>query len=95
MSSLSPSPSPLLSPGEEELCVGEYSGVTRTLHMERCHAVSWPGNRTKPPKDRTYERIEQTRVNPTVYAILCVAASVGIILGFAFLGINIKYRHQK
>ena len=63
--------------------------------MERCNPVVWPKNKTKPPQDRTYTRIEQTRVNPTVYATLCVAASMGIILGFAFLGINIKYRHQK
>jgi len=81
--------------GEDEVCIGEYSGVTRTLHMERCNPVVWPKNKTKPPKDRTYTRIEQTRVNPTVYTILCVASSMGIILGFAFLGINIKYRHQK
>jgi len=81
--------------GEDETCIGEYSGVTRTLHMERCNPVVWPKNKTKPPKDRTYTRIEQTRVNPTVYIILCVASAMGIILGFAFLGINIKYRHQK
>ena len=79
------------------MCIGEYSGVTRTLHMERCSPVTWPvfNNKSKPPKDRTFKRVEQTRVEPTVYTILCVAASMGIVLGFTFLGVNIKYRHQK
>ena len=62
---------------------------------EDVFCVVWPNNKTKPPLDHTVIKIEQTRVNPTVYATLCVAASMGIILGFAFLGINIKYRHQK
>jgi len=91
----------------DEARIGEYSGVTRTLHMDWCKkmnsegqeedvfCVVWPNNKTKPPLDHTVIKIEQTRVNPTVYATLCVAASMGIILGFAFLGINIKYRHQK
>ena len=77
------------------LICSKLASIFRTLHMERSNPVVWPKNKTKPPQDRTYTRIEQTRVNPTVYATLCVAASMGIILGFAFLGINIKYRHQK
>jgi len=83
--------------GEEERCIGEYSGVTRTLHMERCNPVTWPmfNNKSRPPKDRTFKRVEQTRVEPTVYTILCVTASCGIVLGATFLAVNIKYRHQK
>ena len=30
--------------------------------MERCNPVVWPKNKTKPPQDRTYTRIELTRV---------------------------------
>ena len=37
-----------------ENCIGEYSGVTRTLYFERCGKVVWPGER--PPKDRTITR---------------------------------------
>ena len=42
-----------------EQCIGEYSGLTRTLYMERCGAVTWPlvNNRSKPPKDRTFARV--------------------------------------
>ena len=40
-------------------------------------------------------KVEQTRVEPTVYTILCVTASCGIVLGATFLAVNIKYRHQK
>jgi gamma-aminobutyric acid type B receptor len=71
--------------------VGEYSGVTRTLHLERCQVVSW----SKVPKDRTVTRIQQTRVNLTIYTCLVITASMGIVLGFGFLAVNIKYRHQK
>ena len=77
--------------GDEEKCVGEYSGVTRTLHMERCNQISW----NKVPKDRTVTRIELTRVNLTIYSILVVVASLGIVTGLGFLAVNIKYRHQK
>ena len=40
-------------------------------------------------------RIELTKVNLTVYTVLVVVASLGIVLGLAFLAVNIKYRHQK
>ena len=40
-------------------------------------------------------QVGQTRVEPTVYTILCVTASCGIVLGATFLAVNIKYRHQK
>ena len=76
-----------------EQCIGEYSGVTRTLYLERCGQVFWPGDR--PPKDRTIIRIEPNRVDITIYAALCIIASLGIILAFSFLIVNIKYRNQK
>ena len=37
-----------------EHCIGEYSGVTRTLYLERCGRVFWAADR--PPKDRTIIR---------------------------------------
>ena len=40
--------------------------ILRTLHLERCEVVSW----SKVPKDRTVTRIEQTRVNLTIYTCL-------------------------
>ena len=76
-----------------EHCIGEYSGVTRTLYFERCGEVFWVGDR--PPKDRTIIRIEPNRVNITIYSALCIVASLGIILAFSFLIVNIKFRNQK
>ena len=80
-------------PSIREQCIGEYSGVTRTLYLERCGQVYWVGDR--PPKDRTIIRIEPNRVDITIYSALCIVASLGIILAFSFLLINIKYRKQK
>lgn len=76
-----------------EQCIGEYSGVTRTLYLERCGEVFWAADR--PPKDRTIIRIEPNRVDITIYSALCIIASLGIVLAFSFLIINIKYRKQK
>jgi len=46
------------SVGEEneitENCIGEYSGVTRTLYLERCGKLVWLEER--PPRDRTITR---------------------------------------
>ena len=80
-------------PSIREQCIGEYSGVTRTLYLERCNPVFWVGDR--PPKDRTIIRIEPNRVDITIYSALCIVASLGIIVAFSFLCINIKYRKQK
>lgn len=74
-------------------CIGEYSGVTRTLYLERCGPVFWSGDR--PPRDRTITRIVPNRVNITIYSALCIVASLGIVLAFSFLIVNIKYRRQK
>ena len=77
----------------QEQCIGEYSGVTRTLYLERCADVYWPG--PNPPKDQTITRIVPNRVNMTIYVALCIIASLGIVLAISFLIINIKFRHQK
>lgn len=76
-----------------ERCIGEYSGVTRTLYLERCGEVYWEDDR--PPKDRTIIHIVPNRVDTTIYSGLCIIASLGIILATCFLIINIKFRNQK
>ena len=84
-----------------EQCIGEYSGVTRTLYLEerytRCDSgsgkVFWV--RDRPPRDRTIVLIEDARVNMAIYVGLSIVASLGIILATVFLGINIKFRNQR
>lgn len=76
-----------------ERCIGEYSGVTRTLYLERCGKVFWAADR--PPKDRTIIRIEDARVNLTIYIVLVIVASMGIILATVFLIVNIRFRNQR
>ncbi len=79
--------------GLVERCIGEYSGVTNTLHLEKCDDIKWVRNR--PPKDRTFQRIVETRVNTTLYIIIVVVASIGILLALVFLAINIKFRNER
>ena len=79
--------------GLTERCVGEYSGVTRTLHLEKCDEIQWERNR--PPKDRTFKLNLQTRVNTTLYIIIVVVASLGILIATVFLGINIRFRNKR
>ena len=85
-----------------EQCIGEYSGVTRTLYLEqprttRCDSgsgkVYWVGDR--PPRDQTIVKIEDSRVNLAIYVGLTIVASFGILLAIVFLGINIKFRNQR
>ena len=79
--------------GLDEQCVGEYSVVTGTLHHEKCKSFQWVKNR--PPKDRTFKLKVQTRVNTTLYIIIVVVASIGILIATVFLGINIKFRNKR
>ena len=74
-------------------CVGEYSGVTRTLHMEKCEKMKWAGPR--PPRDRTIIKIEQAVINSTLFTIVVTLACFGIALALFFLAINVKYRHER
>ena len=83
----------LKASGLDERCIGEYSGVTRTLHLEKCEKIQWVKNR--PPKDRTFKLNVQTRVNTTLYIIIVVVASLGILIATVFLGINIKFRNKR
>lgn len=74
-------------------CVGEYSGVTRTLHMEKCGQMVWA--KLRPPRDRTITKIEQAVINSTLFTIVVTLACFGIALALFFLAINIKFRHER
>ncbi|KAK5637996.1 hypothetical protein RI129_012291 [Pyrocoelia pectoralis] len=76
-----------------EIKVGEYSAATQHLDLTLGSPLKWIGR--QPPKDRTLEIIEHTRVNKTVYAILASLAVCGIIMSSVFLAFNIKYRNQR
>ncbi|KAF5290089.1 hypothetical protein FQA39_LY14870 [Lamprigera yunnana] len=77
----------------KEVKVGEYSAATQHLDLTLGSSLKWIGR--QPPKDRTLEIIEHTRVNKTVYAILASLAICGIIMASVFLAFNIKYRNQR
>ncbi len=77
----------------ETVCIGEYSGVTNTLHLEKCNDIYWYKNR--PPKDRTFSRIVPSRINSTVFISVVVVAVFGILLALTFLGVNIRFRHER
>ncbi|KAF5284264.1 hypothetical protein FQR65_LT00265 [Abscondita terminalis] len=79
--------------GGFEVKVGEYSAATQHLDLTLGSPMKWIGRH--PPKDRTLEIIEHTRVNKTVYAILASLAICGIIMASVFLAFNIKYRNQR
>lgn len=78
---------------QDSKCIGEYSGITRTLHLERCDQVFWPRN--KAPKDRTFIKTEQMKLSWTIFLIFVMVAGVGILLAFFFLVFNITHRNQK
>ncbi len=74
-------------------CVGEYSGVTRTLHIEKCNDFHWDTG--KPPRDRTIKVVEQSRINFTVFLILVSVSTLGIVMAASFLILNIKFRNER
>jgi len=78
-----------------EVKVGEFDGVSETLSLldSKDNQIVWNGK--NPPKDRTIEIIEHTRVNPTLFAAMTVLSTVGIVLASFFLAINIKFRNQR
>ena len=75
------------------VCIGEYSGVTRTLHLEKCKKIFW--HRGKPPKDHTVTRIVKSRLNLPIFAAFCIISTLGILLAMTFLTINIKFRNER
>ena len=77
----------------EAYCIGEYSGVTNTLQLEKCHQLVFARNR--PPRDRTIRRIEQSRIPYTIFLAVVVVACIGILLALTFLAINIRFRNER
>lgn len=79
--------------GGKEVKIGEFNGVTERLDLSRGHVIRWLGK--YPPKDRTLQIFEHNQVNLTVYILLAVTASLGIVLTIVFLAINIMFRNQR
>ncbi|XP_028968581.1 gamma-aminobutyric acid type B receptor subunit 2-like [Galendromus occidentalis] len=80
--------------GSGEVKIGEYDCLEDRLDLNKGHSIIWRDGRT-PPKDRSQEVIERTRVNPTMYAAVSVTCIVGIVLATVFLTINIRFRNQR
>src|SRR5581483_309566 len=76
-----------------EVKVGEYDGVTQQMNLAKGSDIVWNGK--NPPKDRTIQIIEHTRVNLTLYLALTVISILGIFLACFFLFVNIKFRNQR
>ena len=75
--------------------MGEYSGVTRTLHLEKCHDVVWASPHGRPPKDRTIKEIRQAKLSLHLFGAIVIVACLGILLATSFLGFNVLYRNQR
>ncbi|EEC12946.1 gaba-B receptor, putative, partial [Ixodes scapularis] len=78
----------------EEVKIGEYDCLTDALDLAKGLPIIWRGG-LDPPMDRTLIVIERTRVNLTIYAVLCILCVLGIILASVFLVINVKFRNQR
>ncbi len=78
----------------KSVCIGEYSGVTRTLHLEKCNDIFWH-NKDKPPRDLTVTKIVPARLNLSIFVAFCIISSIGIVLALTFLAINIKFRNER
>ena len=81
--------------GNDSVCVGEYSGVTRTLHLEKCNDVVWDSPRGRPPKDRTIKEIKHFKLSLPLFLAIVIVAGLGILLATSFLIFNVVYRNQR
>ena len=81
--------------GNDSACVGEYSGVTRTLHLEKCNDVVWDNPNGRPPKDRTIKEIKHFKVSLSLFMAIVIVACLGILLAMSFLVFNVIYRNQR
>lgn len=78
--------------GAHEVQVAEYEDSSDTLFLNT-KAISWMSK--QPPKDRTFQKIELSRINIPVFATLTIVAAMGIILASTFLAVNIRFRNQR
>ncbi|XP_022693376.1 gamma-aminobutyric acid type B receptor subunit 2-like [Varroa jacobsoni] len=77
-----------------EVKIGEFDCLEERLDLNKGQPILWREGRA-PPKDRSQEVVERTRVNPTMYAAVSVTCIVGICLATVFLAINIRFRNQR
>ncbi|OQR70623.1 gamma-aminobutyric acid type B receptor subunit 2-like [Tropilaelaps mercedesae] len=80
--------------GRGEVKIGEFDCLEERLDLSKGHPILWREGKA-PPKDRSQEVIERTRVNPTMYVAVSVTCIVGICLATVFLAINIRFRNQR
>ena len=50
---------------------------------------------TSPPIDYTIQKVIPSRVNRTLFVLISILATIGIVLAVVFLSINIKFRNQR
>lgn len=48
-----------------------------------------------PPRDRTIQIVEPSRISVPVFVTLTTVAALGIVLASSFLAVNIRFRNQR
>ncbi|KAI9555104.1 gamma-aminobutyric acid B receptor [Daphnia sinensis] len=80
--------------GAHEVAVAEYENASDTLFLNES-AISWMSESKQPPRDRTIQTVEPSRISVPVFATLTIVAALGIVLASSFLAINIRFRNQR
>ncbi|XP_057377524.1 uncharacterized protein LOC130699234 [Daphnia carinata] len=80
--------------GAHEVPVAEYENASDTLFLNES-AISWMSESKQPPRDRTIQTIEPSRISIPVFATLTIVAAIGIVLASSFLAVNIRFRNQR
>lgn len=80
--------------GAHEVPVAEYENASDTLFLNES-AISWMSESKQPPRDRTIQTVEPSRISVPVFATLTIVAALGIVLASSFLAINIRFRNQR
>ena len=58
-------------------------------------AISWMSESKLPPRDRTIQIVEPSRISIPVFVTLTIVAALGIVLASSFLAVNIRFRNQR
>lgn len=80
--------------GAHEVPVAEYENASDTLFLNES-AISWMSESKQPPRDRTIQTVEPSRISVPVFVTLTIVAALGIVLASSFLAINIRFRNQR
>lgn len=80
--------------GAHEVPVAEYENASDTLFLNES-AISWMSESKQPPRDRTVQTVEPSRISVPVFVTLTIVAALGIVLASSFLAINIRFRNQR